>query len=312
MTLLQWFIFILIIQVIHGLGTWKLYVKAGRQAWEAFVPVYNAVVLMKIINRPWWWTILLFIPIVNLIMIPVVWVETIRSFGKNSTLDTFLVILTFGLYIYYVNYALDVTYIKDRDLKPRTSAGEWISSILFAVVAATIVHTYVMQPFVIPTSSLEKTLLVGDYLFVSKFHYGARLPMTTVSFPMVHDTIPVVRSKSFLYDDDRNDKDSWKNKLQLPYLRLPGFQDVERNEIVVFNYPIDTVKQFFATDGKHYLKPIDKKSNYVKRAVGLPGDSLKIVDGKVYINNEPLQLPDRAKPQYNYIVQGKGLSLIHI
>lgn len=306
MTLLQWFIFILIIQVIHGLGTWKLYVKAGRQAWEAFVPVYNAVVLMKIINRPWWWTILLFIPIVNLIMIPVVWVETIRSFGKNSTLDTFLVILTFGLYIYYVNYALDVTYIKDRDLKPRTSAGEWISSILFAVVAATIVHTYVMQPFVIPTSSLEKTLLVGDYLFVSKFHYGARLPMTTVSFPMVHDTIPVVRSKSFLYDDDRNDKDSWKNKLQLPYLRLPGFQDVERNEIVVFNYPIDTVKQFFATDGKHYLKPIDKKSNYVKRAVGLPGDSLKIVDGKVYINNEPLQLPDRAKPQYNYIVQGKG------
>ena len=72
-----------------------------------------------------------------------------------------------------------------------------------------------MQPFVIPTSSLEKTLLVGDYLFVSKFHYGARLPMTTVSFPMVHDTIPVVRSKSFLYDDDRNDKDSWKNKLQL-------------------------------------------------------------------------------------------------
>ena len=109
MTLLQWFIFILIIQVIHGLGTWKLYVKAGRQAWEAFVPVYNAVVLMKIINRPWWWTILLFIPIVNLIMIPVVWVETIRSFGKNSTLDTFLVILTFGLYIYYVNYVLDVT-----------------------------------------------------------------------------------------------------------------------------------------------------------------------------------------------------------
>ena len=72
---MQWFIFILIIQVIHGLGTWKLYIKAGRQAWEAFVPAYNGIVLMKIINRPWWWVILLFLPIVNLIMFAVVWVE---------------------------------------------------------------------------------------------------------------------------------------------------------------------------------------------------------------------------------------------
>ena len=81
MTFTQWLIFILIIQVVHGLGTWKLYTKAGRQAWEVFIPVYNAVILMKIINRPWWWVILLFFPIVNLIMLPVVWVETARSFG---------------------------------------------------------------------------------------------------------------------------------------------------------------------------------------------------------------------------------------
>ena len=87
---------------------------------------------------------------------------------------------------------LDVTHIEDRDLKPRTTAGEWTSSILFAVVAATIVHTYFMQPYTIPTGSLERTLLVGDFLFVSKFHYGARTPMTAVSFPLVHDTIPLV------------------------------------------------------------------------------------------------------------------------
>ena len=85
-----WLLFILIVQVIHFLGTWKLYRKAGRKAWEAAIPVYNAVVLMKIINRPWWWTILLFIPIVNLIMFPVIWVETLRSFGRNSSLDTAL------------------------------------------------------------------------------------------------------------------------------------------------------------------------------------------------------------------------------
>ncbi|HBR54362.1 MAG TPA: signal peptidase I, partial [Flavobacteriaceae bacterium] len=173
-----WLLFILIVQVIHFLGTWKLYRNAGRKAWEAAVPVYNAGVLMKIINRPWWWTLLLFIPIVNLIMFPVIWVETLRSFGRNSSVDTALGLLTFGLYIYYINYTQDVTHIADRSLKPRTSTGEWVSSILFAVVAATIVHTYVMQPFTIPTSSLEKSLLVGDFLFVSKFHYGARIPMT--------------------------------------------------------------------------------------------------------------------------------------
>lgn len=294
MTFTEWFIFFLLIQVIHFLGTWKLYQRAGRKAWEAAVPVYNAVVLMKIINRPWWWVILMFIPIVNLIIIPVIWVETIRSFGRNSTAETFAVILTLGLYIYYVNYATSDAYIVDRDLKPRTEAGEWISSILFAVIAATIVHTYFMQPFTIPTSSLEKTLLVGDFLFVSKFHYGARVPQTAVAFPMVHDTIPVLGVKSYL------------NKPQIPYLRFPGFENIERNDIVVFNWPVDTVRKFFDRSGKHYKKPIDKKSNYVKRAVGVPGDSLSVVNGYVHINGKQLELPDRAKPQFSYVGQTKG------
>ena len=200
MTWTQWFIFILIIQVIHGLGTWKLYIKAGRRAWEAFVPVYNGIILLKIINRPWWWIILLFLPIVNLIMLPVVWVETARSFGKNTTLDTVLAVVTLGFYNYYLNYIADVNYIEDRSLLPNTSGGDWLSSILFAIVAATIVHTYFMQPFTIPSSSLEKSLLVGDFLFVSKFHYGARVPMTTVGAPMVHDTIPVLNKKSYLFN----------------------------------------------------------------------------------------------------------------
>lgn len=294
MTFTEWFIFFLLIQVVHFLGTWKLYQRAGRKAWEAAIPVYNAIVLMQIINRPKWWVILMFIPIVNLIIFPVIWVETIRSFGRNSTAETFAVILTLGFYIYYVNYATNDTYIVDRDLKPRSEAGEWISSILFAVIAATIVHAYFMQPFTIPTSSLEKTLLVGDFLFVSKFHYGARVPQTAVAFPMVHDTIPVLGVKSYL------------NKPQIPYLRFPGFEKVERNDIVVFNWPVDTVRKFFDRSGKHYEKPIDKKSNYVKRAVGIPGDSLSVINGYVHINGKRLELPDRAKPQFSYIGQTKG------
>lgn len=302
MTFTEWFLFFLFVQVIHFLGTWKLYQKAGRKAWEAAIPIYNAVVLMKIINRPWWWTILLFIPIVNLIMFPVVWVETIRSFGRNSTADTLLVIFTLGLYIFYVNYVLDVQYIQDRSLQPRTAAGEWISSILFAVVAATIVHAYIMQPFTIPTASLEKTLLVGDYLFVSKFHYGARIPMTPISFPMVHDTIPVVKTKSYLKEP------------QVPYMRLPGFQQIKHNDIVVFNWPIDTVRQFFDRSGAHYDKPIDKKSNYVKRAVGLPGDSLEIRQGEIYIDGDLLELPERARPQFSYMgtTAGQGFNRFNL
>ncbi|MEN8186518.1 MAG: signal peptidase I [Bacteroidota bacterium] len=299
MTFQEWFIFFLVIQVIHFLGTWKLYIKAGRKAWEAAVPIYNAIVLMQVINRPKWWVVLLFFPIINLLMFPVIWVETIRSFGKNTTTDTILVIATLGFYIYYINYFQDVKYIEDRSLKPRTETGEWISSIVFAIVAATMVHTYFMQPYTIPTSSLEKSLLIGDFLFVSKFHYGARVPMTTVGAPMVHDTLPLVKVRSYF------------NKPQLPYLRIPGFQKIKRNDIVVFNWPADTVEQFFKKTTRKIRKPIDKKSNYVKRCVGIAGDSLEIRDGYIYINGERTVLPDRAKPQYFYDVntEGRGLSV---
>jgi signal peptidase I len=251
---------------------------------------------MKIINRPRWWVVLLFLPIINLIMFPVIWVETLRSFGKNSSIDTLLGIATLGMYIYYINYATDATYIENRSLKPRTAFGEWVGSILFAVVIATLVHTYFIQPYIIPTGSLEKTLLTGDFLFVSKYHYGARVPQTVVSFPMVHDTIIGTGVRSYL------------KKPQLPYLRFPKLQEIKRNEIVVFSWPADTVRQFFVKEAG-VDKPIDKKSNYVKRCVGLPGDTLQIIDGIIHINGAQTQLPDRAKPLYGYTAyKNSGIS----
>lgn len=293
-----WLIFFLSIQIIHGLGTWKMYKAAGHAPWKAFIPILNALVACKIINRPWWWTILLFLPIVNLIMFLAFWVEMCRAFGYNRAVDTVLVIVTGGLYLYYLNYFNTLEHHPDRSLKPQTKAGEWVSSILFAIVAATIVHTYAIQPFIIPSPSLEKTLMTGDFLFVSKFHYGARLPMTTVAMPMVHDTIPGLGVKSYT---------KWP---QLPYMRIPGFQDIERNDIVVFNWPADTVNAFKPYgDGMHYIKPIDKKSNYVKRCVGVPGDTLSMQDGFVYIDGEQLQLPERARPQYSYSGEIKGATV---
>ena len=296
MTWTEWFIFYVVIQLIHSLATWKLYKKAGFNPVASIIPLYNSLVLMKIIRRPWWWVILLFIPIINLLIFPVVWIETARSFGRNSTADTFKVIFSLGLYIFLINYDKKSSYIADRDLTQKGGFEEWLSSIIFAVILATVVHTYFIQPFIIPTGSLERTLLVGDFLFVSKYHYGARIPKTVVSFPMVHDTIVGTGIRSYL------------NKPQLPYLRLPKLQKIKRNDIVTFNWPADTVRQFFVRE-KGVKKPIDKKSNYVKRCVGIPGDTLEIVNGELRINGVKSILPYRAKPLFKYTAyNAEGIS----
>ena len=295
MTLYLWFVFFLAVQIVHFLGTWKLYQAAGRKSWEAAIPVYNSIILMKIISRPTWWTLLLFIPIINLIMFPVIWVETLRTFGKKSTLDTFLGIFSLGFYIYYVNYTQKLEYNANRSLTPENKTADTVSSLLFAIIVATLVHTYVVQPYTIPTSSLEKSLLIGDFLFVSKLNYGPRVPMTTVALPMVHDSIPLTKKRSYL---------KWP---QLPYFRLPAFEKIKRTDIVVFNWPVDTVHYFYEPKGRPGVyKPIDKRSNYVKRCVGIPGDSLSIRDGYVFINGKKLVLPERAKPQYSYAVALDG------
>jgi signal peptidase I len=294
MTYTQWFIFFLAVQVIHFLGTWKLYVKAGRKAWEAAVPIYNGIILMQIINRPKWWIVLLFIPVVNLLMFPVIWIETIRTFGFYKKQDSLLSIITLGLYIFYINYATDANYNAERSIKPRSELGEWVSSITFAIIAATLVHTYFMQPFTIPTSSLEKSLLVGDYLFVSKFHYGARVPSTVIAAPMVHDSLPFTGTASYL------------KKPQLPYTRLPALQKIKNNDIVCFNWPADTLATMWGdTSGKFTYKPVDKKTNYVKRCVGIAGDSLEMRDGYFYINGKKNALPYRAKLQFYYTFECK-------
>ncbi len=283
----EWLIFFFTVQIVHGLGTFNLYKKAGHNPLYSFIPIYNGLILLKFINKPWWWLILLFIPIVNLFIFPAIWTEILRSFGKSKKTDALLVIATLGLYIYLINFDKNSKFINEEKLKPKPAFGEFISSLVYAITLATIVHTYFIQPFIIPTGSLEKSLLVGDFLFVSKYHYGARVPNTVVSFPMVHDTIIGTGIKSYL------------NKPQLPYLRFPKIQSIKRNEIVTFNWPADTVRQFFVRE-KGVKKPLDKKSNYVKRAVAIPGDTLEIKNGLVYINGGLSELPYRAKPLYRY------------
>ena len=294
MSLNEWLLLFLSSNLIIFGGSYKLFNLAGVESWKALIPFYNIIKHLDIINRPRWWIILVFIPVINLLMIPVIWVEYIKTFNHNSKLDRILVIVTLGFYIYYISYVSNkkkyITQISFSNFE--RSFG----SIIYAIVIATIVHNYIIQPFVIPTGSLEKTLRVGDFLLVSKFHYGARIPSTVVSFPMVHDTIPIIKSRSYL------------KKPQLPYLRIPGFQEIKNNDIVVFNWPADTVRRFFVKE-KGVIKPTDKKSNYVKRAIGIPGDSLEIRDGVVYLNGKENNLPDRARPLFTYLVKSnEGVS----
>ena len=291
MSLIEWLIFFLCYNLIIFGGTQKLFKLSGISSWKSIVPFYNIISLLEIIKRPRWWIILVFIPVINLIMISVIWVELTKRFNHNSKLDRVLVIITLGLYFYYISYISKRTkYINDISF---SNFEKSVGSLVFAVVIATIVHNYFLQPFVIPTGSLEKTLRVGDFLLVSKFHYGARIPSTVISFPMVHDTIPIIKTRSYL------------KKPQLPYIRIPGFQEIKNNDIVVFNWPADTVRQFFVKE-KGVIKPRDKKSNYVKRAIGIPGDSLEIRDGIVYLNGKENVLPDRAKPLYTYKIYSKN------
>ena len=290
MSMFEWLLFFLSYNLLIFVGSQKLFKLAGVDSWKSLIPVYNIVKHLEIINRPKWWVILVFIPVINLLMIPVIWVEFIKRFNHSSKLDRILVITTLGLYLFYVSYVSKRTkYIEDISF---SNFERSLGSLVFAVVIATIVHNYILQPFVIPTGSLEKTLRVGDFLLVSKFHYGARIPSTIISFPMVHDTIPILKTRSYL------------KKPQLPYIRIPGFQEIKNNDIVVFNWPADTVRKFFVKE-KGVIKPRDKKSNYVKRAIGIPGDSLEIKNGVVYLNGKENKLPERAKPLYTYKIFSK-------
>lgn len=193
---------------------------------------------------------------------------------------------------------------------------EWVNAIIFATVVASLVHIFIFQMYVIPTSSMEKSLLVGDYLYVSKVAYGPQMPNTPISFPFVHHTMPFSQTKK-----------SFSEAVKWPYHRLKGLGKIKRNDVVVFNFPAgDTVllenqavtyydvlrsyqQSFGREEGRRRLndeytvisRPVDKRENYIKRCVALPGDTLAVVDGKVTVNGEPQEPIDGV--QYSYIVQ---------
>jgi signal peptidase I len=169
--------------------------------------------------------------------------------------------------------------------KKKSATREWVDAIVFAVIAATLIRTFFIEAYVIPTPSMERSLLVGDFLFVSKVNYGARTPMTPIAFPFAHHTMPLINTKAY-----------WDG-LELPYYRLPGLSNVKKGDVVVFNYPQDTINN----------RPVDKRENYIKRCQGGPGDTLSVDDGQVFVNRKAM--PNPPGEQMEYQLQTTGMDL---
>jgi signal peptidase I len=315
----------LILVLISFAGLYKIFEKAGLPAWKALIPVYNFWELGKLVNLPKWWAFIMIVPGVNLIMYGVYGFHTARAFKKRMTNDLVYAALMPYLYFAYLGFNKEVKYFGVADIKSEsTFVKNWLDPIIFAVVAASIIRGFFFEAFTIPTSSLEKSLMVGDFLFVNKVCYGAKVPQTPMAFPFAHHTLPFTAStKSYL---------EW---IKIPHMRLPGYSKPKNGEIVVFNYPDgDTVAAGFQDmsyyqlvrtlgyeniknpkyrppygDGNRMVgqiiaRPIDKREHYVKRCVGIPGNKLEIKNGELYIDDKLSAMPTEA--QHHYFVKCKS------
>ncbi|MEI8279806.1 MAG: signal peptidase I [Bacteroidota bacterium] len=207
---------------------------------------------------------------------------------------------------------------QEQDLKTKKKKAvwrEWADALVFAIVAATIIRTFFFEAYTIPTGSMEGSLLVNDYLFVSKMAYGPRVPMTPLAVPLVHNTMPLTGGKSY------------SEAVKWGYHRWWGFGNVERNDVVVFNFPAgDTVALEVQQEVDYYTlcraqgrenvhsmytiisRPIDKEENYIKRCIGVPGDKVEIKNGRVYINGAPNVLFPHSQTSYLVKTNGQAIS----
>jgi signal peptidase I len=348
--------------LLLSVGLYLLFPKVGIDAWKGLVPGLNFAECCKLIGRPGWWAFLLLIPIVQFFIYAGLMIHLVKSFGRTSWFDSFLAVV-FPIAILYQIAKND----KDKYLGPyytdrkayqslieqakksgdkreynklmrndpyKLSIGrEWAESIIFAVFAAAFIRMFLVEAFMIPTPSMENSLNVGDYLFVSKTRYGMRTPMTVAQIPLLHNRLPFVNGESYL------------KKPNLPYFRFPAFETIDKNDPIVFNWPIGDstlvepgrtfaysqferpAKYIVETLGKQTsrsekeqarlqsarlelkkleskkddikLRPIDKKDHYIKRCVAVGGDSIQIINRQIYINGKAVENPTNIQFQYS-------------
>lgn len=339
-------IFLIISYILLSITLKPVFEKAGiTDSWKAYVPGLNFYVWTQIIGQPKWWALLLLVPIVNIFIFVGMAVDLTRSFGYFKLGHSALAVIYAPAMFYQIGKDKQAKYngpivpeeskykeeLKEARKKgdkkallklersPYHKSGgrEWIESIVFAVFAAAFIRMFLIEAYMIPTSSMEGSLLVGDHLFVSKANYGIRTPMTVLQIPLLHNTIPGTNLESYL------------EKPSLPYNRFFKWQSIQHNDPVVFNYPDgDSVYVFpdrtysimdYRTDRNLQqtvdrlniplkTRPIDKKDHYIKRCIGLPGDTLEIRDRQVYINGQSAENPENI--QFTYLlIPNNGASI---
>ena len=236
--------------------------------------------------------------------------------------NPWLLLLWFLLFDIYITGYIPFTWWKKKKGTATYKVMQWVDAIVYALILIYFIFAFVGQQYEIPSSSLEKSLLVGDRLWVDKTVYGARVPQTPLHFPLEQHTLTLVNAKSY---------SEWP---QLPYHRMPGRRSIERGDIVVFNFPhgdtvalkrgtddyyqiLEELKAKGISDPRAYIaanpqifgevvwRPVDRRENYVKRTIGLPGERIRISNDSIYIDGKLIAEPENV--QYNYIVPVNGV-----
>jgi signal peptidase I len=294
-----WVIFIIAALGWH-IGLYGMFKKAGLAGWKALIPFYNTWCMVQKMPLKKRWFFFQFIPIAGQFITIWITIKFVEHFGRFGFWHHGATVFLPFLYFPYMGFSKSERYAGTAVVKnhKKSTAREWIDAAAFAVVAATIIRTFVFEAYTIPTPSMEKTLLVNDFLFVSKWAYGPRIPNTPLAVPFVHHTIPGLNIKSY------------SEAIHIPYTRW-FVSPVKRNDAMVFNFPVnDTLindEENFGSRKTYYeevreigrnlvwekygdiiiTRPVDKRENFIKRCVGLPGDTIQLIDSKLHINGKP-------------------------
>jgi signal peptidase I len=315
------------------------------EAWKGLVPGLNFMELSEKVGRSRWYGLLFFVPIVAFFIVAGLAVATVRSFGRMSFGEAALAVLYSPISFYRLAKDPNAKYegpiiqkekeyqqelidaqkaghekkynsLLDKNPYAKSAGREWVESIVFAVFAAAFIRMFLIEAYVIPTPSMEGSLLVGDFLFVSKASYGIRTPQTVAMVPLLHNRVPLLGTESYFKEPS------------LPYYRLPALSKIERNSPFVFNWPVGdsvyiTEKRSYTVgqvsreagylsydpalkkkvaENDYVVRPIDKKDHYIKRCVAIPGDTLQIKGTQLYINGQPAENPKHM--QFKYVVFG--------
>lgn len=335
-------IFLILSYIFLSISLYLLFPKAGVPAVKGLIPGVNFVEWCKLIGRKPSYALWLLFPIVNIFIYCGMAVDMVRSFDKLKFRHSAAAVIYAPAIFTKIALSKKDKYVspilpreeeyrkqihdavkanKPRQLEKlvknnpyrKSTIREWTEAIVFAVFAAAFIRMFLIEAYKIPTPSMEGSLLVGDFLFVSKAHYGIRTPMTIAMLPLLHNTIPVLGGESYL------------EKPSLPYFRLPALEKLDRNEPFVFNWPVgDSVylspsRSYTAHqvkvnpearrdvgNAKLITRPIDKKDHYIKRCIAIAGDSLEVRDKQVYINGVAVENPKHL--QYMYQIQSQGLN----